>query len=183
MDSLSTLPHVKKGIPVQLTIAPQNPQLLDFRKEMPMKSLKKILLFGLGVVLIMMFFNSCESNETKEKRHAYESYQKLEECINSKDSATFREMFNSIGCSSLKDSDIDQLFAMFPSGITLNPTPYDDYLTVTDWIESGFYGKQICWSREIINNATGEHLGISASECVIDQRILIHLLGLYFSIL
>ena len=135
-----------------------------------MKSLKKILLFGLGVVLIMMFFNSCESNETKEKRHAYESYQKLEECINSKDSATFREMFNSIGCSSLKDSDIDQLFAMFPLGITLNPTPYDDYLTVTDWIESGFYGKQICWSREIINNATGEHLGISASECVIDQR-------------
>lgn len=135
-----------------------------------MKSLKKILLFGLGVVLIMMFFNSCESIETKEKRHAYESYQKLEECINSKDSATFREMFNSIGCSSLKDSDIDQLFAMFPSGIISNPTPYDDELSVTNWIESGFYGKQICWSREIINNATGEHFGISTLECVIDQR-------------
>lgn len=135
-----------------------------------MKSLKKILLFGLGVVLITMFFNSCESIETKEKRHAYESYQKLEECINSKDSATFREIFNSIGCSSLKDSDIDQLFTMFPSGITLNPTPYDDYLSVTDWIESGFYGKQICWSREIINNATGEHFDICVLECVIDQR-------------
>ena len=39
-----------------------------------MKSLKKILLFCLGVVMIMMFFNSCESNEKKEKRHVNEAF-------------------------------------------------------------------------------------------------------------
>ena len=46
--------------------------------------------------MIMMFFNSCESNEKKEKRHVDESFQSLEECINSKDSAEFKEMFNLI---------------------------------------------------------------------------------------
>ena len=134
-----------------------------------MRSLKNILLFCLGVVMIMMFFNSCESNEQKDKRHVDESFQSLEECINSKDSAKFKEMFNSIGCASLNDSDIEQLFTMFPSGIVSNPTPYDDYFTVTDWIESDSYSKNICWSREIINNATGEHFGISVLERITDQ--------------
>ena len=134
-----------------------------------MKSLKKILLFCLGVVIIMMFFNSCESNKNKEKRHVNESFQSLEECINSKDSAKFKEMFNSIGCASLNDSEIDQLFTIFSSGIVSNPTPYDDYFTVTDWIESNSYGKNICWAREIINNATGEFFGISVLECVTDE--------------
>ena len=135
-----------------------------------MKSLKKILLFCLGVVIVMMFFNSCESNEKKEKRHVNESFQSLEECINAKDPTTFKVKFNSIGYSSLNDSDIDQLFTIFPSGIVSNPTPYDDYFTVTDWIESNSYGKNICWSREIINNATGEHFGISVLECITDQH-------------
>lgn len=134
-----------------------------------MKSLKNILLFCLGVVMIMMFFNSCESNEQKDKRHVDESFQSLEECINSKDSAKFKEMFNSIGCASLNDSDIDQLFTIFSSGIVSNPTPYDDYFTETDWIESDSYSKNICWSREIINNATGEHFGISVLERITDQ--------------
>lgn len=133
-----------------------------------MKSLKKILLFCLGVVIIMMFFNSCESNE--EKRLVNESFQSLEECINSKDSAKFKEMFNSIGCSSLDDFEIDQLFTIFSSGIVSDPTPYDDYFTVTDWIESNSYGKNICWSREIINNATGESFGISVLECFADEH-------------
>jgi hypothetical protein len=119
--------------------------------------------------MIMMFFNSCESNEKKEKRHVDESFQSLEECINSKDSAKFKEMFNSIGCASLNDSDIDQLFTIFSSGIVSNPTPYDDYFTATDWIESDSYSKNICWSREIINNATGEHFGISVLERITDQ--------------
>ena len=134
-----------------------------------MKSLKKILLLCLGAVVIMMFFNSCESNEKKEKRHVNESFQSLEECINTKDPTTFQVMFNSIGYASLNDSDIDQLFTMFPSGIVSNPTPYDDYFTVTDWVESNSYGKNICWSREIINNATREHFGISVLECITDQ--------------
>ena len=138
-------------------------------KEIPMKSLKKMLLLCLGAVVIMMFFNSCESNEKKEKRHVNESFQSLEECINTKDPTTFQVMFNSIGYASLNDSDIDQLFTMFPSGIVSNPTPYDDYFTVTDWVESNSYGKNICWSREIINNATREHFGISVLECITDQ--------------
>ena len=135
-----------------------------------MKSLKKILLFCLGVVMIMMFFNSCESNEKKEKRHVNEAFHSLEECINSADSDKFKEMFHSIGYASLNNSDIDQLFTMFSSGIVSNPTPYDDYFTVTDWIESDSYGKNICWSREIINNATGEHFGISVLERITDQH-------------
>ena len=135
-----------------------------------MKSLKKILLFCLGVVMIMMFFNSCESNEKKEKRHVNEAFHSLEECINSADSDKFKEMFHSIGYASLNNSDIDQLFTMFSSGLVSNPTPYDDYFTVTDWIESDSYGKNICWSREIINNATGEHFGISVLERITDQH-------------
>ena len=135
-----------------------------------MKSLKKILLFCLGVVMIMMFFDSCESNEKKEKRHVNEAFHSLEECINSADSDKFKEMFHSIGYASLNNSDIDQLFTMFSSGIVSNPTPYDDYFTVTDWIESDSYGKNICWSREIINNATGEHFGISVLERITDQH-------------
>ena len=135
-----------------------------------MKSLKKILLFCLGVVIIMMFFNSCESNEKKEKRHVNEAFHSLEECINSADSDKFKEMFHSIGYASLNNSDIDQLFTIFSSGIVSNPTPYDDYFTVTDWIESDSYGKNICWSREIINNATGEHFGISVLERITDQH-------------
>ena len=135
-----------------------------------MKSLKKILLFCLGVVMIMMFFNSCESNEKKEKRHVNEAFHSLEECINSADSDKFKEMFHSIGYASLNNSDIDQLFTMFSSGIASNPTPYDDSFTVTDWIESDSYGKNICWSREIINNATGEHFGISVLERITDQH-------------
>lgn len=133
-----------------------------------MKSLKKILLFCLGVVMIMMFFNSCESNEKKEKRHVNEAFHSLEECINSADSDKFKEMFHSIGYASLSNSDIDQLFTIFSSGIVSNPTPYDDYFTVTDWMESGSYGKNICWSREIINNSTGKHFGISVLERVVD---------------
>ena len=128
-----------------------------------------MLLLCLGAVVIMMFFNSCESNEKKEKRHVNESFQSLEECINTKNLTTFKRMFNSIGYASLNDSDIDQLFTMFPSGIVSNPTPYDDYFTVTDWVESNSYGKNICWSREIINNATREHFGISVLECITDQ--------------
>ena len=58
-----------------------------------MKSLKKILLLCLGVVMIMMFFSSCESNEKKEKQHVNESFQSLEECINSTDSTKLKEMF------------------------------------------------------------------------------------------
>lgn len=135
-----------------------------------MKSLKKILLFCLGVVMIMMFFNSCESNEKKEKRHVNEAFHSLEECINSADSDKFKEMFHSIGYASLNNSDIDQLFTIFSSGIVSNPTSYDDYFTVTDWIESDSYGKNICWSREIINNATGEHFGISVLERITDQH-------------
>ena len=134
-----------------------------------MKSLKKMLLFCLGVVMIMMFFNSCESNEKKEKRHVNEAFHSLEECINSTDSDKFKDLFNSIGYASLNDSDIDQLFTMFPSGIVSTPTPYDDYFTVTDWIESDSYGKDICWSREIINNVTGKHFGISVLERITDQ--------------
>lgn len=133
-----------------------------------MKSLKKILLFCLGVMILMTAFNSCESNEKKEKRQVNRSFRTLEECINSKDSTIFKGMFNSIGNSSLNDPDIDQLFTIFPSGITSYPTPYDDYFTVTDWMESGSYGKNICWSREIINNSTGEHFGISVLERVVD---------------
>lgn len=129
-----------------------------------MKSLKKILLFCLGVVIIMMFFNSCESNEKKEKRLVNESFQSLEECINSKDSAKFKEMFNSIGCASLNDSEIDQLFTIFSSGIVSNPTPYDDYFTVTYWINGNYSDKNICWAREIVNSATGEIYGISVLE-------------------
>ena len=117
-----------------------------------------------------MSFNSCGSNEKKEKQHVNESFQSLEECINSKNSAKFKEMFNSIGCASLNNSDIDQLFTIFPSGIISNPTPYDDYFTVTDWVESNSYGKNICWSREIINNATEERFGISILECITDQH-------------
>ena len=120
--------------------------------------------------MIMMFFNSCESNEKKEKRHVNEAFHSLEECINSADSDKFKGMFNSIGNSSLNDPDIAQLFTIFPSGITSYPTPYDDYFTVTDWIESDSYGKNICWSREIINNATGEHFGISVLERITDQH-------------
>ncbi len=90
----------------------------------------------------MSFFNSCESNEQKGKKQVNESFQSLEECINAKDKTGFKKMFNSIGSSSLNDSDIDQLFATFPSGITLNKTPYDDYFTVTDWIESDSYGME-----------------------------------------
>ena len=133
-----------------------------------MKSLKKILLFCLGVMILMTAFNSCESNEKKEKRQVNRSFRTLEECINSKDSTIFKGMFNSIGNSSLNDPDIDQLFTIFPSGITSYPTPYDDYFAVTDWMESGSYGKNICWSREIINNSTGEHFGISVLERVVD---------------
>ena len=133
-----------------------------------MKSLKKILLSCLGVVMIMMFFNSCESNEKKEKRHVDESFQSLEECINSKDSAKFKEMFNSIGCASLNDSDIEQLFTMFPSGIVSNPTPYDDYFTVTYWKNDNYSDKDICWAREIVDNASGELYGISVLEYTSD---------------
>lgn len=133
-----------------------------------MKPLKKILLFCLGVVIIMMFFNSCESNEEKEIRHVNESFQSLEECINSKDSAKFKEMFNSIGCASLNDSDINQLFTIFSSGIVSNPTPYDDYFAVTYWINGNYSDKNICWSREIINNATGEYFFISVLEYTSD---------------
>ena len=79
-------------------------------------------------------------------------------------------MFHSIGYASLNNSDIDQLFTIFSSGIVSNPTSYDDYFTVTDWIESDSYGKNICWSREIINNATGEHFGISVLERITDQH-------------
>ena len=61
-----------------------------------MKSLKKILLFCLGVVMIMMFFNSCESNEKKEKRHVNEAFHSLEECINSADSDTFPSEYTTI---------------------------------------------------------------------------------------
>ena len=113
---------------------------------------------------------SCESNEKKEKRHVNEAFHSLEECINSADSDKFKEMFHSIGYASLNNSDIDQLFTIFSSGIVSNPTPYDDYFTVTDWIESDSYGKNICWSREIINNATGEHFGISVLERITDQH-------------
>lgn len=133
-----------------------------------MKSLKKILLFCLGVVMTMMFFTSCKSNEEKEKQHVDESFRSLEECINSKDLAKFKEMFNSIGYAALNDSDIDRLFTMFPSGIVSNPTSYDDYFTVTYWINGNYSDKNICWAREIVNNATGEKYGISVLEYTSD---------------
>lgn len=133
-----------------------------------MKSLKKML-FCLGVVMIIIFFDSCESNK-KEKQLVDESFRSLEECINHKDSAKFKEMFNSIGCASSNDFEIVQLFSTFSSGIVSNPTPYDDYFTVTDWMESNSYGKNICWSREIINNATGEAFGISVLERIADEH-------------
>ena len=133
-----------------------------------MKSFKKILLFCLSVMIIMTFFNSCESNEKKEKQLVNESFQTLKECINSKDSAKFKEMFNSIGCASINDSAIDQLFAMFPSGLVSNPTPYDDYFTVTYWENGNYSDKNICWAREIIDNATEKIYGISVLQYASD---------------
>ena len=73
-------------------------------------------------------------------------------------------MFNYLGCASLNDSEIDQLFTIFSSGIVSNPTPYDDYFTVTYWINGNYSDKNICWAREIVNSATGEIYGISVLE-------------------
>jgi hypothetical protein len=41
---------------------------------------------------------------------------------------------------------------------------YDDYFTVTYWINGNCSDKNICWTREIVNNATGEMYGISVLE-------------------
>jgi len=79
-----------------------------------------------------------------------------------------KKMFNSVGASSLNESDIEDLFNLFPSGITLIETPHDDYLAAMDWIGDGGYGKNIYWGREIIDNETGERFGMSVLECTED---------------
>lgn len=112
----------------------------------------------------MTFFNSCESNEKKEKRHVNESFQSLEECINDKNVIGFKALFNSSGVSSLSETTIEEFFAVFSEGITLHETQYDDYITVTYWINGNYSDKNICWAREIVNNSTGEIFGVSVLE-------------------
>lgn len=133
-----------------------------------MSSFKKILLLGLGVILCMMFLNSCDTKEEKDKRHARETFRSIESCINEKNLIGFKDLFNSLGSSELVEADIEDLFSLFSSGITLNERPYDDYLTVTDWVDNGSYGKTICWAREITNNETGEKFILSVLECTDD---------------
>ena len=134
-----------------------------------MKEIKRILLLCLGFILFLPHFYSCESTEQRDKRHAEECYRVLEECLNNKNKAGFKRLFNSEGKLLLNDANIEKLFEVFSSGITLHKTPYDDNLTVTDWIEDGFYGKNISWAREIINNATGEIFNICALVRTHDQ--------------
>ena len=133
-----------------------------------MKSFKKILLLCLSAILCNFFFNSCEASVDADKMHAKESFQLLEECIDSKNAVKLKKMFNSVGTSSLNESDIEDLFNLFPSGITLIETPHDDYLAAMDWIGDGGYGKNIYWGREIIDNETGERFGMSVLECTED---------------
>lgn len=128
---------------------------------MSVRSLQKTLLFCMITAIIMMFFISCETNEQKEKKLVRASYRSFEECMNTKDATAFKAMFNSVGQASLNDSVIDQLFAMFPSGITLNQTPYDDYFSVSYWLNDNFTDRHISWSREIVDNSTGETFHIS----------------------
>jgi hypothetical protein len=52
--------------------------------------------------------------------------------------------------------------------IVSNPTPYDDYFTVTYWKNDNYSDKDICWAREIVDNATGKLYGISVLEYTSD---------------
>ena len=133
-----------------------------------MKSFKKIFLLCLSLILCNFFFNSCESDPYADSRHAKESFQLIKECIDSKNAVELKKMFNSVGASSLNESDIEDLFNLFPSGITLIETPHDDHVIETKSIGEGVYIKDICWGREIIDNETGERFGMSVLECTED---------------
>ncbi len=121
-----------------------------------MSAFCKKLSLCLAAMFCVLFLNSCESSEKKDVEIARHTFQKIELCVNSKDAIGFKRLFSSASMSALEDTDIEKVLFTFPSGITAYETPYDDSLSVVDWVEGGDYGKTIEWSREVICNETGE---------------------------
>ena len=126
---------------------------------------KKILSLCLGVMVCMFFFNSCKSTEQKNLEISKQTFQSIKFSINENNGESLKSLFSTQGSSDLSEEDIKSVLSVFSSGITECETPYDDSLLVIDGIENDNYVKSIEWSREIIDNATGNKYVLTVLEC------------------